>query len=102
MGLAVGLSSPVSRPSRTARMWTPCSWSSWTVLRPSERFRASRSIPRDHDDVAGPEQLPELLPRRAAHGPGAAGAIAVPMPRAGLRGMDVRTIARSQTADGRA
>ena len=27
-----------------ARMWIPWPWSSWTVLSPSERFLASRSI----------------------------------------------------------
>ena len=40
----MGLSSPVSRPFGRARMWIPWSWRYWTVLRPSARFPASRSI----------------------------------------------------------
>ena len=40
----MGLSSPVSRPFGRARMWIPWSWRYWTVLIPSARFPASRSI----------------------------------------------------------
>ena len=40
----MGLSSPVSRPFGRGRMWIPWSWRYWTVLSPSERFLASRSI----------------------------------------------------------
>ena len=48
-------------------MWIPWSWRYWTVLIPSARFPASRSIRGTTTTSPGLERLPERRPRGAAH-----------------------------------
>ena len=66
MRRAVGLSSPVSRPSLMERMLIPREWSSSTARR---ALREVPVQPRHGHGVAGSEYPAELLPRGASHAP---------------------------------